>query len=178
MKQTASHRNLQFNVEGQNDLFIFMDPFILREVAKGLIKNAIENTPDGGTIEVSVEQKETAILLHIADRGIGITEENQGSLLDGLFHTKETELYTTKKPFEFGAGGKGLDLLRIKYYAQRYGFDIFLKSKRCVYIPTDKDICPGNITQCEHCKTVDDCKESGGTTFTVAFPLRNNPTQF
>jgi PAS domain S-box-containing protein len=178
MKQTAAHRNLQFNVEGQNDLFIFMDPFIFREVAEGLIKNAIENTPDGGTIDVSVEQKETAILLHIADRGIGITEENQGSLLDGLFHTKETELYTTKKPFEFGAGGKGLDLLRIKYYAQRYGFDISLKSKRCVYIPTDRDICPGNIAQCEHCKTVDDCKESGGTTFTVAFPLRNKTTPF
>ena len=103
-----------------------MDPFILREVAEGLIKNAIENTPDGGIIEVSVEQNDTGILLHIADRGIGITEENQGSLLDGLFHTKETELYTTKKPFEFGAGGKGLDLLRIKYYAKRYGFNISL----------------------------------------------------
>jgi signal transduction histidine kinase len=178
IKHTAGHRNLQFKVEGQNDLFIFMDPFILREVVEGLIKNAIENTPDGGIIEVSVEQKDTGILLHIIDRGVGITEENQGSLLDGLFHTKETELYSTKKPFDFGAGGKGLDLLRIKYYAQRYGFDISLKSKRCVYIPTDRDICPGNIAQCEHCKTVDDCKESGGTTFTVTFPLRNSSTPF
>ena len=176
MKQTAAHRNLQFKVEGQNDLFIFMDPFILREVAEGLIKNAIENTPDGGLIEVSAEQDDASILLRVTDRGIGITEENQASLLEGLFHTKETELYTTKKPLEFGAGGKGLDLLRIKYYAQRYGFDISLKSTRCVYIPTDSDICPGNIAQCGHCNTVDDCNKSGGTTFTVTFPLRNNPT--
>ena len=174
LKQIAAHRNLQFKVEGQNDLFIIMDPFILKEVTEGLIKNAIENTPDGGIIGVSVEQKDTGISLHIADRGIGITEENQKSLLDGLFHTKETELYTTKKPFEFGAGGKGLDLLRIKYYGQRYGFDISLKSTRCVYIPTDRDICPGNIAQCSHCKTVDDCKESGGTTFTVTFPVGKN----
>jgi PAS domain S-box-containing protein len=174
MKLTAGHRNLQFKVEGQNDLFVFMDPLILREVAEGLIKNAIENTPDGGTIEVSVEQQGTGILLNIADRGVGITEENQGSLLDGLFHTKETELYTTKKPFEFGAGGKGLDLLRIKYYGQRYGFGIFLKSTRCVYIPTDRDICPGNIAQCDHCKTVEDCEKSGGTTFTVTFPVGKN----
>ena len=174
MKQTASNRNLQFKVEGQNDLFIFMDPFILREVAEGLIKNAIENTPDGGLIEVSTEQNDTDIILRVTDQGIGITEENQASLLDGLFHTKETELYTTKKPFEFGAGGKGLDLLRIKYYAKRYGFDISLKSTRCVYIPTDRDICPGNIAQCGHCKTVDDCNKSGGTTFTVTFPLGKN----
>jgi len=174
MKHTAAHRNLQFKVEGQNDLFIFMDPLILREVAEALIKNAIENTPDGGLIEVSADQDDTGILLRVTDRGIGITEDNQASLLDGLFHTKDTELYTTKKPFEFGAGGKGLDLLRIKYYAQRYGFDISLKSTRCVYIPTDSDICPGNIAQCGHCKTVDDCIKSGGTTFTVTFPVGKN----
>ena len=58
--------------------------------------------------------------------------------------------------------------------AKRYGFDISLKSTRCVYIPTDRDICPGNIAQCSHCKTVDDCKESGGTTFTVTFPVGKN----
>ncbi len=174
IKQITAHRDLEFRVEGQNDLFIFMDPFILREVAEGLIKNAIENTPDGGIIKVSVDQKDTGVVLHVTDYGIGITEENQASLLGGLFHAKETELYSTKKPFEFGAGGKGLDLLRIKYYAERYGFDISLTSTRCTYIPTDSDICPGNIAQCGHCNTVDDCNKSGGTTFTVTFPVGKN----
>ncbi len=175
IKRNAEHRNLQFKLRGHVGFFIFMDPFILREVAEGLIKNAIENTPDGGIIEVSADQKNTGVLLQITDWGIGITEENQGSLMDGLFHTKETELYSTKKPFEFGAGGKGLDLLRIKYYARRYGFDISLTSKRCVYIPTDSDVCPGEIARCGYCKTVDDCVASGGTTFTVTFPPRSNP---
>ncbi len=176
-KKAVVHRNLHFKVNGFLGSFIFMDPFILRGVAEGLIKNAIENTPDGGLIEISTDRDDRGIILRVADRGIGITEENQASLLDGLFHTKDTELYTTKKPFEFGAGGKGLDLLRIKYYARRYGFDISLKSTRCVYIPTDSDICPGSIAQCAHCKTVDDCHKSGGTTFTVTFPQRSNPLQ-
>jgi PAS domain S-box-containing protein len=174
MKRTAAHRNLQFSVEGENDLFIIMDPFILREVAESLIKNAIENTPDGGLIEVSAAQSQAGIVLRVTDTGIGITEENQVLLLGGLFHTEETDLYSTKRPFEFGAGGKGLELLRIKRYAERYGFDISLKSRRCIYIPTDRDVCPGNITVCDHCKTADDCKESGGTTFTVTFPVREN----
>jgi PAS domain S-box-containing protein len=173
-KQTAAQRSLQFKIEGQNDLFIFIDPVILREVAEGLIKNAIENTPDGGLIEVNAEQNDRGISLRVIDRGIGITEENQASLLDGLFHTKETDLYSTRKPFEFGAGGKGLDLLRIKYYAKRYGFNISLTSTRCVYLPTDMEICPGNIALCDHCKTVNDCKESGGTTFIVTFPVGKN----
>jgi PAS domain S-box-containing protein len=174
MKRTAAHRNLEFRIEGQNDLFIIIDPFILREVAEALIKNAIENTPDGGLIEVSAGQSNTDILLRVTDTGIGITEENQASLLGGLFHTEETDLYSTKRPFEFGAGGKGLELLRIRRYAERYGFDISLKSRRCIYIPTDRDICPGNIALCNHCKTADDCKESGGTTFTVTFPVGGN----
>ena len=172
MKQLAAHRNLRFNVEGQHDLFISIDPYILREVVEGLIKNAIENTPDGGVVEVIAEQKDAGVLLHVTDRGIGITEGNRSSLLDGLFHTEETDLYSTKTPFEFGAGGKGLDLLRIKYYAKRYGFDISLESRRCVYIPTDRDICPGDIAHCSYCKTVDDCLVSGGTTFTLMFPLK------
>ncbi len=174
IKQNVAHRNLEFRVEGQNDLFIFIDPFVLREVAEGLIKNAIENTPNGGVITVSAEQNDTSTILRVEDKGIGITKENQASLLDGLFHTKETELYSTKKPYEFGAGGKGLDLLRIKYYAKRYGFDISLQSARCVYIPTDRDLCPGDISLCTNCRSSADCVASGGTTFTVTFPLVSN----
>ncbi len=174
IKRTVEHRNLQFIVEGHVGLYIFMDPFILRGVAEGLIKNAVENTPDGGVIEVTCYQRDTGVFLQISDRGIGITEENQASLMDGLFHTEEIDRYATKKPFEFGAGGKGLELLRIKHYAERYGFDILLKSTRCIYIPTDRDVCPGDITRCSHCKTVDDCMESGGTIFTVTFPVGNN----
>ena len=80
MESAAAHRDLRIEVEGQNDLFVFIDPFILREVTEGLIKNAIENTPDGGLIEVAAEQNDTGIILRVADRGIGITEENQSSV--------------------------------------------------------------------------------------------------
>jgi signal transduction histidine kinase len=174
IKRTVEHRNLQFKIQGRVGFLVFMDPYILREVAESLIKNAIENTPDGGIIEVIADQRDTGVFLQICDRGIGITEENQGSLMDGLFHTVETDLYSTKKPFEFGAGGKGLELLRIKHYAERYGFDISLRSQRCVHIPTDSDVCPGDTTRCGHCKVADDCVASGGTTFTVTFPVRKN----
>ena len=41
------------------------------------------------------------------DFGIGVTKANQRHLFNGLFHTLDTELYTSKKPYDFGAGGKG-----------------------------------------------------------------------
>jgi PAS domain S-box-containing protein len=169
VKQLSSHRHIRFQVEGKNDLFVFIDPLILQNVAEGLLRNAIENTPQGGLIRLVVEQKQAKVVFHITDYGVGITKENQAYVFDGLFHTKETELYASKKPYDFGAGGKGLDLLRMKVYGQRFDFDLSMTSKRCVYIPTDQDLCPGDISKCPHVKNAKECADSGGTTFTVAF---------
>ena len=168
-KQRAGHRRLEYHVEGENDLTIFMDPRVVGEVVEGLLKNAVENTPDGGIIGVTVEEREGRIWIHVKDSGVGITEENQRDIFDGLFHTEETEMYASRNPYDFGAGGKGLDLLRMRLYARRYGFEISMKSRRCCYIPTDQDLCPGNISLCDHCKTPQDCINSGGSSFSVSF---------
>ncbi len=172
-KQKAAHRNVELRVEGENDLYIYMDPRIVTEIVEGLLKNAIENTPDGGLITVTVEEKENRVWVHVTDTGVGIAEEDQPYVFDGLFHTEETELYTSKNPYDFGAGGKGLELLRMKLYARRFGFELSMKSKRCCYIPTDKGLCPGDITLCNHCRAVKDCVDSGGSTFSVSFPAEN-----
>ena len=170
VKQLSRHRDIRFRVEGKNDLFVLIDPLVLQNVVEGLLRNAVENTPDGGMIRLGVEQEHGKVTLHIRDYGVGITEENQAYIFDGLFHTKETELYASKKPYDFGAGGKGLDLLRMKVYAQRFGFDLSMTSKRCVYIPRNQDPCPGDISRCPHVRNAEKCAASGGTTFTVAFP--------
>jgi PAS domain S-box-containing protein len=168
-KQRAAHRKLEIQIEGKDGITISMDPRIVGEVVEGLLKNAIENTPDGGIIRVTVEETDNRVWIHVQDSGVGITEENQRYIFDGLFHTEETDLYVSKNPYDFGAGGKGLDLLRMKLYARKFGFEISMKSRRCGFIPTDKDLCPGNISLCEHCKTLQDCFHSGGTTFSVSF---------
>ena len=172
VKHAASHRHIHYSIEGANDLFIIINPVVLKEIFESLIKNAIENTPQNGEIRIVLEQKNDRIWIHVIDSGIGITDENQKYILDGLFHTKETDLYTSKKPYDFGAGGKGFELLRIKTYAHRFGFDIAFKSRRCIHIPTDLDVCPGDISFCHKCKTTEECYLSGGTTFSVSFPIK------
>ena len=77
--------------------------------------------------------------------------------------------YSSGKHYDFGAGGKGFDLLRMKIFSERYQFKIQMTSNRCGYIPRDEDLCPGNIEDCVHCKSVDDCLQSGGTTIIVSF---------
>jgi DNA-binding NtrC family response regulator len=169
IKERASHRDIHFQLEGATDLSVFMDLGILEEILEGLLKNAIENTPDEGMIRILIEENEKRPQLKVQDFGIGITEENLRYIFDGLFPTQETDLYMSKNPFDFNAGGKGLDLLRMKTYGQRFGFDLSAESRCCIYLTTDRDVCPGRISRCPHCKTREDCAASGGSTFSVAF---------
>ncbi len=172
VKHRTSHRDVEIKLDGAKDLSLMMDPRILEEIITGLLKNAIENTPDEGIIRVVSEEKGQWLQIKVMDFGIGITNENQKHLFNGLFHTLDTELYTSKKPYDFGAGGKGLDLLRIRTYGHQFGFGISVASQRCIYLPTDRDLCSGKISECPNCKTRDDCLNSGGSTFCVSFPVK------
>jgi signal transduction histidine kinase len=171
IKQRAAHRNIRFHVEGPRDLFVATDSGILKDVLEGLLKNAVENTPDEGIIRIRWERENQRSLIKVQDYGIGITEENQRYIFDGLFHARETDLYTSKKPYDFNAGGKGLHLLQMKIYGQCFDFDLWVESRRCVHLPTDRDFCPGKISLCTHCQTLEDCLASGGSTFYLSFPI-------
>jgi signal transduction histidine kinase len=166
----SSRRKLDLltRIEPTQPVWVPEDP--LDKIVKGLVKNAIENTPDQGKIEVGVRGRGKAVELRVQDWGVGIMPEHQKHIFEGFYPTQDTMLYRTGKPFEFNAGGRGADLLRIKIFSERFNFTISMISTRCKYLPLSKDSCPGRITGCEFCKTVEDCYESGGTTFEVLFP--------
>jgi signal transduction histidine kinase len=165
-----SHRQVEIinSIESTSPIFMPKDP--LQKIIDGLIKNAIENTPDEGKIEVVIQQKANGTELVVQDFGVGITEENQMRIFEGFFATQETMAYSSKRPFDFNAGGKGIDLLRIKIFSDRYHFGIHMTSSRCRYIPKESDVCPGIISKCPFCARAEDCHLSGGTTFKLQFP--------
>jgi signal transduction histidine kinase len=165
-----AHRRVEMALDSESVPEICIPEEVLRKVYDGLVKNAIENTPDGGKVEIKVRKKGEGSELVVQDYGIGITEENQIRIFEGFFTTQETLSYSSKRPFDFNAGGKGADLLRMKIFSERYGFKINMFSSRCKYIPEESDSCPGNVDACSFCETVEDCYESGGTTVHVFFP--------
>ena len=165
-----SHRQVEIinSIESTSPIFMPKDP--LQKIIDGLIKNAIENTPDEGKIEVVIQKKANGTELMVRDFGVGITEENQMRIFEGFFSTQETMAYSSKRPFDFNAGGKGIDLLRIKIFSERYHFGIHMTSSRCRYIPKESDVCVGIISECPFCAKSEDCHLSGGTTFKLQFP--------
>jgi signal transduction histidine kinase len=169
VRERAADRELALVVEGDRTIAGPVEERVLRETLWGLLKNAVENTPDGGRVRVFLRQEGREVVLGVEDTGVGITPENQKYLFDGLFPTQETDLYTSKKPFAFNAGGKGLDLLRCKLFGQCYGFRLAFETRRCRHLPRNEDPCPGSIAGCPYCRVPEDCADSGGTVFTLIF---------
>lgn len=144
---------------------------IITKMMTGIIKNAVENTPDKSRIDISIIKKDAGVLFSVHDFGVGIEEDAKKRIFEGFFTTQETLLYSTKTPYAFNAGGKGADLLRMKIFSDRHGFVLKMESQRCRFLlENEGSVCPGDIEACGFCKTAQDCLDSGYSVFTVFFP--------
>jgi len=170
LKPAFAHREVDIVEDLNSAPLVLMPPEVLAKIIDGLVKNAVENTPDEGRVEIIVRAKGQGALLEVRDFGVGITPENQVRIFEGFFTTRTTMDYASKKPFDFNAGGKGADLLRIKIFAERYNFQIKLTSNRCPALPQDKDICPGRISACPRCQNGTGCHQAAATIFALYFP--------
>ena len=169
-KAAVDSRELCLIQSFDEDAIIHTDWNVLDKVCTGLLKNAIENTPDEGTIEVTVEKHAEETRITFTDHGVGITDSNRKMIFGGFFHTQPTDLYSSKKPYDFNAGGTGADLLRIKSFSERLGFKVEFTSRRCQFLPRDRDFCPGKISRCRFITSKAECLSSSGSTFVVRFP--------
>jgi signal transduction histidine kinase len=143
---------------------------VLSKIAKGLIRNAVENTPDGSRIDIAVSSGQGGPEFEVKDCGVGISAEDQRLIFEKYFTAAEALQYSTRRPFDFNAGGRGFDLLRMKIFSERYHFKLYLHSERCRHLTDGCEPCPGNVADCAHCRSETDCCETGGTTVRVVFP--------
>lgn len=173
IRELFDHRNCEIRMKLTHCPQIKMPEPILDIILTGLIRNAVEYTPDGSRIDIILETVRKKPVLTIRDAGIGITDEKLSLIFDNFFTPPESVDYSTKAPFDFNAGGRGFDLLRIKLFSEKYPFAIRIESKRCPVIPNDADLCPGDVKKCESCKSSEDCMKSGGTSIRLTFDLDN-----
>jgi signal transduction histidine kinase len=165
-----SHRNLDLKFEMAVSPMISVPPAVLTKVIEGLVKNAVENTPDEGKIRVAVTASGNGAAFEVRDFGVGILHDHQARIFEGFFPTQQTNAYASKQPFDFNAGGKGADLLRMKIFSERFGFCLDFTSERCRHLPSSADVCPGAVHQCDGCSSPEDCFDSGGSIFKATFP--------
>jgi signal transduction histidine kinase len=86
-----------------------------------LISNAIDYTPRGGTITVSVAPKGEELEISVADTGIGISEAEIPSLF--------TKFYRSDRARHMRPDGSGLGLFLVKNIIESHGSEIVVTSK-------------------------------------------------
>jgi signal transduction histidine kinase len=172
VKSRAEHEYrkiaLTFDLE-QADLFI--PSHVLQAIMEGLVRNAIEAVPDGGTVTVTGRASGDRYIFKVKDTGVGIPDKDKERIFEGFYPVQDTEDYASRRPYSFNAGGKGIDLLRIRMFAELYGFRVSFVSQRCPRLVAAEKEGHGVVETCMQCKASGECPNSGGSEFVIDFPL-------
>lgn len=165
-----AHRRCRVTERLAETAAVRLPPEVFDKIIEGLVRNAVENTPDGGEVRVSVRPGADGPEFEVADTGTGMTEEAQRMVFAHFFAGSDPGTYATRHPYDFKAGGRGFDLLRLQILSERYGFTLRLASRRCPAVPSDLDLCPGDTRACGGLADPAECRDRGGTVVRVVLP--------
>ncbi len=92
----------------------------IEQVMNNLLQNAVEHTPAGGRIDISVQEAQETISVIVADTGEGIADEQLPHVFDRLYRVDPSRTRST--------GGVGLGLTIAKQLVEAHGGTISAES--------------------------------------------------
>jgi signal transduction histidine kinase len=109
----AAEKNVQLNLEaGDNLPEVQVDPQRFQQVIGNLIDNALRYTPEGSSIDLSIQKRNKSIILSVADSGPGIPKDELSHVFDRFWRSEKSRARTT------GGAGLGLSIARRLVEAQ------------------------------------------------------------
>jgi len=106
----AIEKGIDLGYEADGEAMIMGNPFLLRELAKNLIDNALRYTPGGGHVTCRILNNQVSVVLEVEDDGIGISEE-QAELVFERFYRVDDAM----------TEGSGLGLAIVQEIAMQHG---------------------------------------------------------
>ena len=98
---------------------VLADKDRVRQVITNLVHNAIKFTPAGGRITITSRALEGSVVVHIADTGIGIPEEDLPRVFERFYKGDKAR----------AGGGTGMGLAIAKHVIQAHGGSIWVRSE-------------------------------------------------
>ena len=120
----AQEKGINLKVNLARHLHLVGEPVHLSRLFSNLIENALQHTPDGGTVEIQSSRESHYFLVHIRDTGIGIAPEHLKHIFDRFWQADRSRSYRT--------GGSGLGLAIAQVIAQNHGGLITVTSQEGV----------------------------------------------
>ena len=121
-------RRQQFKCEVPDELGqAQLDPMQIRSVLNHLLLNAIKFTPDNGTVTLSASGTTEAVVITIADTGVGIAPEEQARLFQPFFTGFDVSRHSSGQ-YEYNRKGLGLGLSVVKGFIEMHGGTIAVNS--------------------------------------------------
>ncbi|MFN8634595.1 MAG: ATP-binding protein [Chloroflexota bacterium] len=106
------------------DAVVVGDADYLKELLLILVDNAIQYTPDGGVIRLSVRHQVAEAVISVADNGVGIAEQHQPHLFERFYRADDARHRASGT-----AGGTGLGLSIAQWIVDEHGGSIEVQSQ-------------------------------------------------
>lgn len=121
-KPVSENRGVSLRFEPSDGIFpVYADAERITLALFDLVSNAIDYTPSGGSVTISVVPQQDRLEIAIADTGMGISENE----LPLLF----TKFFRSKRARQVRPDGSGLGLFLVKDVVLSHGSDITVTSK-------------------------------------------------
>ncbi|WP_420798195.1 ATP-binding protein [Fructobacillus papyriferae] len=108
----------------ESELWVDVDHDKVMQVMDNLLNNAVKYSPDGGTIEVSLEKVNDRAQVSITDQGLGIPQKDLKQVFNRFFRVDKSRSRSL--------GGTGLGLAISKEVIEAFGGKIWVESKEGV----------------------------------------------
>ena len=107
--------------EGNADVYVYADSFMLKTVVRNLLANSIKFTKKGGRIKIKTEIANQYAVITVSDTGVGISRDNIARLWEQS--RQFTTVGTAKEE------GSGFGLLLCKDFVEKHGGKIMVESE-------------------------------------------------
>ncbi|GAA0178664.1 HAMP domain-containing sensor histidine kinase [Clostridium sediminicola] len=114
-------KNIELKYDIEEDIIVFMDMDKIKQIIYNLLSNANRYTDYEGEVTISLEKRDSSIILKVKDNGIGISEKDMKNIFERFYRTDLSRNRET--------GGAGIGLTIVKTLTEAHEGKISVQSE-------------------------------------------------